>query len=311
MRLSIVATLYESAVHIEEFYRRASDTAKKIAVDDYEIVFVNDGSPDNSLDVAVKLSKNDSRIVVIDLSRNFGHHKAMLTGLAHAKGDEIFLIDSDLEEEPEWLLEFSEQMKKVACDVVFGVQANRKGGVFERMSGWLFYKVFNTLTGLALPKNAVTARLMTRRYLNALLLHEEREVSIGGLFLLTGFSQLPHKVRKHDTSQSTYTFAKKMLIMVDSVTSFSNKPLVGIFYVGLIILLFSSINVIYLVFNWMLFSTPLSGWTSVMASIWLLGGLIVLFIGIVGIYLSKIFSETKQRPNSIVRHIYVKRDEQI
>ena len=102
-----------------------------------------------------------------------------------------------------------------------------------------------------------------------------------------------------------------MLIMVDAVTSFSNKPLVGIFYVGLIILLFSSINVIYLVFNWMLFSTPLSGWTSVMASIWLLGGLIVLFIGIVGIYLSKIFSETKQRPNSIVRHIYVKRDEQI
>lgn len=311
MRLSIVATLYESADHIEEFYRRASDTAKKIAVDDYEIVFVNDGSPDNSLDVAVKLSEKDSHIVVIDLSRNFGHHRAMLTGLAHAKGDEIFLIDSDLEEEPEWLLEFSQQMEKELCDVVFGVQASRKGGVFERFSGWFFYKIFNLLTGLALPKNPVTARLMTRRYLNALLLHEEREVSIGGLFFITGFVQRPYNVRKHDTSESTYTFARKMLVMVDSITSFSNMPLVGIFYVGLIILLFASFNVIYLVLNWMIFSIPLSGWTSVMASIWLLGGLIVLFIGVVGIYLAKIFSETKQRPNSIVRHIYVKRDEQI
>ena len=311
MRLSIVATLYRSADYIEEFCRRASDSANQLVGENYEIILVNDGSPDNSLDVAVKLSDEDSHIVVVDLSRNFGHHKAMLAGLAQARGEQIFLIDSDLEEEPEWLLEFSQQMQKVACDVVFGVQISRKGGVFEQFSGWLFYKIFNVLTGLALPKNPVTARLMTRRYLNALLLHEEREISIGGLFLITGFVQQPYKVRKHDTSESTYNFARKMLVMVDSITSFSNKPLVGIFYVGLIILLFSSINVIYLVLNWMLFSTPLTGWTSVMASIWLLGGLIVLFIGVVGIYLSKIFSETKQRPNSIIRHIYAKRDEQI
>ena len=99
-----------------------------------------------------------------------------------------------------------------------------------------------------------------------------------------------------------------MTVMVDSITSFSSKPLVGIFYIGLMILIFASINIIYLVLNQMVFSTPLSGWTSVMASIWFLGGLIVLFIGVVGIYLSKVFTETKQRPNSIVRQIYTKND---
>ena len=97
-----------------------------------------------------------------------------------------------------------------------------------------------------------------------------------------------------------------MTVLVDSITSFSNRPLVGIFYIGLIILILASANLAYLILNRLLFSTPLSGWTSVMASIWFLGGLVVLFIGIIGIYLSKIFTETKQRPSTIVRHIYAK-----
>lgn len=308
MKLSVVATLYQSARYIEEFYRRATDSARELVGEDYEIILVNDGSPDNSLDMAIQLSEDDSHVVVVDLSRNFGHHKAMLAGLAHAKGERTFLIDSDLEEEPEWLLQYSQQLESENCDVVYGVQAKRRGGLFERFSGWLFFKVFNALAGLTLPKNTVTARLMTRRYLNALLLHQEREVSLGGLFAVTGFEQHSIIVKKHSASESTYSFSRKMTLMVNSITSFSNKPLVGIFYIGLIILLLASVNVVYLVLNWMLFSTPLSGWTSVMASIWFLGGLVVLFIGIVGIYLSKIFIEIKQRPNSIVRQIYSKKD---
>ena len=104
MKLSIVATLYQSAPYIIEFHQRASAAAKQIVGNDYEIVLVNDGSPDNSLEVAVQLTETDSHVVVVDLSRNFGHHKAMMTGLAHTKGDRVFLLDSDLEEEPEWLL---------------------------------------------------------------------------------------------------------------------------------------------------------------------------------------------------------------
>jgi putative glycosyltransferase len=306
MKLSIVSTLYQSAPHITEFYQRVSDAAKNYAGEDYEIVLVNDGSPDNSLVLAVLITESDRHVVVIDLSRNFGHHKAMMTGLANTKGDQVFLIDSDLEEEPECLIAFAEQMKNKCCDVVFGVQDKRKGGWFERWSGQCFYRFFKALTGLALHKNIATARLMTRRYVDALLLHEEREVFMAGLWHITGFDQVPQIVRKHSTSRTTYTFRKKISLFVNSVTSFSNAPLLGIFYLGVLISMVAILFIGYLLSQWIFFVRPLSGWTSVMASIWLLGGMVISFIGVLGIYLSKIFSETKQRPYTIVRQIYAK-----
>lgn len=306
MKLSIVATLYRSAPYINEFHERAAVAAGKLVGDDYEIVLVNDGSPDNCLDLAIKLTEQDAHVVVVDLSRNFGHHKAMMTGLAHAKGERVFLIDSDLEEEPEWLLSFADQLEREACDVVYGIQERRKGNWFERWSGQWFYQLFKALTGLALPENVVTARLMTRRYVNALLLHEEREVFMAGLWHITGFDQQPQIVKKHNTSETTYTFRRKMSLLVNSVTSFSNAPLAGIFYLGVAISILSSVYITYLVVNWMFLAKPMSGWTSVMASIWLLGGMVISFIGVVGIYLAKIFSETKQRPYTIVRKIYAK-----
>jgi putative glycosyltransferase len=308
MKLTIVATLYQSSPYITEFHQRSSAIAKQFVGEDYEIVLVNDGSPDNSLDLAVQLTESDSHVVVVDLSRNFGHHKAMMTGLAHAKGERVFLIDSDLEEEPECLIAFAEQMQSEHCDVVYGVQEKRKGGWFERCSGQWFYRLFKALTGLALPENIVTARLMTRRYVDALLRHEEREVFMAGLWHITGFDQRPQVVKKHSTSETTYTFRKKMSLLVNSVTSFSNAPLVGIFYIGVLISLIAVIYIGYLSIQWMFLAKPLSGWTSVMASIWLLGGLIISFIGVVGVYLSKIFSETKQRPYTIVRQIYEKQE---
>lgn len=308
MKLSIVATLYQSAAYLKEFYQRASAAAYQLVGDDYEIVLVNDGSPDNSLDLAIHLNQIDSHVVVVDLSRNFGHHKAMMTGLAYAQGEHVFLIDSDLEEEPEWLLSFAEQMKQEQCDVVYGVQAQRKGKFFERWSGQWFYYLFRLLTGLQLPQNAVTARLMSRRYVNALLRHQERELMIAGLWFITGFAQSAQTIRKQSTSETTYTFYRKVAVLVNSVTSFSNAPLIGIFYIGVTISLLAASYTAYLVISWLFFVKALSGWTSVMASIWLLGGLIISFIGVVGIYLSKIFSETKQRPYTIVRQVYGKQN---
>jgi putative glycosyltransferase len=304
MKLSIVATLYQSAPYINEFYTRATAAAKLLVGEDFDIVLVNDGSSDNSLDLAIKLTEQDSHVVLVDLSRNFGHHKAMMTGLAHAKGELVFLIDSDLEEEPEWLLSFEEQMKQESCDVVYGIQERRKGNLFERWSGQWFYRFFKALTGLALPENVVTSRLMTRRYVDALLSHQEREVFMAGLWHITGFSQRSQVIKKHSTSETTYTFRRKMSLLVNSVTSFSNAPLVIIFHIGVSISLFAMTYIAYLIIHWLFLVNPLSGWTSVMASIWLLGGMVISFIGVVGIYLSKIFSETKQRPYTIVRQIY-------
>ena len=308
MKLSIVTTLYQSAPYIEEFIRRATDAAKSMT-DDYEIVLVNDGSPDNSLVLAVHLAELDSHVIVVDLSRNFGHHKAMMTGLSHSYGEQVFLIDSDLEEEPEWLLSFSAQMERDRCDVVYGVQDQRRGGLFERWSGEWFYRFFRMLTGLTLPENIVTARLMTRRYVDALLRHDEREVFLAGLWHITGFDQRSQTIKKHNTSGTTYTLRRKMSVLVNSVTSFSNAPLKAIFYIGVAISLLAGGYTTYLIINWLFLAQPLSGWTSVMASIWLLGGSIISFIGVIGIYLSKIFSETKHRPYTIVRQIYGKKEQ--
>ena len=310
MRLSIVATLYQSAPYITEFLQRVSDAARQLVGEDYEIVLVNDGSPDNSLDIAVQLTENDSHLVVVDLARNFGHHKAMMTGLAHAKGEHIFLIDSDLEEEPEWVIGFAEQMAFEKCDVVYGEQEQRKGNFFERWSGQLFYQIFRTVTGLDLPDNIVVGRLMTRRYVDALLQHGESEVFMAGLWVITGFEQKPKKIRKHSTSETTYTLRKKVSQLVNSITSFSNTPLVAIFFIGSAIFFISGLYTAYLIANWLFLAQPPSGYTSLMTSIWLLGGMITAFLGVIGIYLSKVYLETKRRPYTIVRGIYRKKSDE-
>jgi len=304
MKLSIVATLYQSAPYITELHQRASNVAKQLVGDDYEIVLVNDGSPDNSLDIAVQLTESDSHVAVVDLSRNFGHHKAMMTGLAHAQGDRVFLLDSDLEEEPEWLLSFAKQMDDETSDVVYGVQSKRKGGFFEKITGRFFYRVFRLLTGLAQPNNIVTARLMSRRYVDALLLHQERELNIGGLWIITGFKQCAQIIQKHSTSPTTYSLSQKFRHLVNAVTSFSSLPLVFTFYSGLFISITALGYIVYLIIRYFFVASLPDGYTSIIASIWLFSGLIIFFIGVQGIYISKVFSEVKQRPYTVVRQVY-------
>jgi putative glycosyltransferase len=300
MKLSIVTTLFCSARHLEEFHQRSSAAAVGLVGDDYELVLVNDGSPDESLDIALKLVASDPHVVVVDLSRNFGHYKAMMTGLAASRGDLVFLIDSDLEEAPELLQPFASQLNDEQCDVVFGVQESRKGKLFERVSGEFFWRCVQMLTGTAIPRNLSTVRLMTRRYVEALVEHQEREIFMAGLWQITGFDQRSQTITKHSSSPTTYTLRTKLALLVNTITSFSNAPLRMIFYTGTVIFVCSLSYISYLIAHWMLGAPP-SGWTSVVASVWLLGGLIISFIGVLGIYLSKIFSEVKQRPYTIVR----------
>lgn len=307
MKLSIVATLYRSAPYINEFCQRACAAAQQLVGDDFEVIFVNDGSPDNSLEVAVQLTEQNHHVTVVDLSRNFGHHKAMMTGLAHATGEHVFLIDSDLEEDPEWLLSFTRQMALDGSDVVYGVQQARRGGMFERFSGWLFYRAFRWMTGISQPDNILTARLMTRRYVSALLSHKERELNIGGLWVATGFKQSKQIVFKHDSSPTTYTFARKFSHFVNAVTSFSSLPLAFTAYAGLVISLSAALYIVYLLFRFFFIAMPPDGYTSIIASIWFFSGLIIFFLGVQGIYISKVFAEVKQRPFTIVRHVYERR----
>jgi putative glycosyltransferase len=304
MKLSIVTTLYCSELYVQEFYDRSTTVAKQFADDDYEIIFVDDGSPDQSLKIATNILEKDSHVKVIELSRNFGHHKAIMTGLIHAAGEFVFLIDSDLEEEPEWLIPFAEQMKNENCDVVYGVQEARKGNWLERFSGPLYYKIFNYFSDMDMSPNITTARLMKFRYVESLVQFKEQEIVIAGLWYITGFNQQFHVIKKKSLSPTTYTLSKKINMLVSAITNFSAKPLVLICFTGLIISFLALGYAGYLVLGRLFFSTTLSGWTSVMTSIWLIGGLIIFFMGILGIYISKIFIEVKQRPYTIIKKIH-------
>ncbi|MEO0564067.1 MAG: glycosyltransferase family 2 protein, partial [Chloroflexota bacterium] len=149
MRLSIVTSLYRSSAYIEAFYERISTVAEAITPN-YEVVFVNDGSPDDSVTLAMALFEQDpERVCVIDLSRNYGHHRALMTGLAHATGDLIYLTDVDLEEPPELLAQFYEvYTANESADVVYGQASNRDGGLGRSVGGGLYYRLLRNLTGM-------------------------------------------------------------------------------------------------------------------------------------------------------------------
>jgi putative glycosyltransferase len=204
MDLSVVTTLYRSQPYVEEFYRRICAAALAITPD-FELILVNDGSPDGALEAAVALFQRDERVRVIDLSRNFGHHRAIMTGLAHARGDLVFLIDCDLEEEPELLSRFHARLVETGADVIYGTQVSRKGGIWERISGAVFYRVFRALSSAPVPKNLVTVRLMTRRYVHALTQHRDREIFLAGLWQITGFQQVALPIVKLWRRTSSYS----------------------------------------------------------------------------------------------------------
>ncbi len=306
MELSIVTTLYRSSSYIEEFYGRIVKSAESVT-DDFEIIFVNDGSPDDSLDLAVALHRRDSRVKVLDLSRNFGHHKAIMAGLKYACADKIFLIDCDLEESPELLTNFFHAMEnRKDVDVFYGVQSVRKGGWLERTGGMLFYMMFNFFSGLNLHVNPLTIRIMSGRYVDALLLHGENSLFLAGIFEITGFKQEPVTIQKKYKGKSSYGILKRLKLMAEGITSFSSFPLVLFFYAGCVISLCSFIYAGYLTLRVLFWAKVVPGWTSLMVSLWFLSGTVLISLGIIGIYLSGIYYEVKKRPNFIIRRFYGK-----
>lgn len=304
VRLSVVSTLYGSAGTIREFVSRASRAAEQSAGGDYEVVLVNDGSPDDSYSIAIELAQQDAHLRVVDLSRNFGHHVALLEGLSHSVGELVFLIDSDLEEEPEWLSRFAEALRARDVDAVFGFQEVRKGGAFERVSGALYWRLFRSLTSIDIPANIVTCRLMTRRYVDAVLSYPEREVSIGGIFASAGFDQAALPVQKGDKGRSTYSTRLKFWHLVNSISSFTRGPLDVIFVLGISVFVIGLGLVGYLVVAAIAWQKSPAGWTSVIASVWLLGGLTLISLGVIATYLGKVFMEVKARPRAVVRSVY-------
>ncbi len=300
---SIVTTMYNSYEFINEFYSLSTKAVRSIT-NSYEIIFVNDGSPDDSLEKACSIAENDSHIKVIDLSRNFGHHRAIMVGLEYARGKRVFLIDCDLEENPLFLSDFIEEMDRTQADVVYGVQNVRKGSGLQNFGGALFWKIFNLISEVKITPNIITSRIMNRRYIDALLNFREKELFIDGIFVLAGFLQIPIIVKKESRNDSSYTFNKRFALLINAITSFSNRPLILVFYFGLIISLVSGSVAASLFVGKLLYIDFMIGWASVVVSIWFIGGISIFCIGLVGMYISKIFIEVKERPLFIVRNVF-------
>jgi putative glycosyltransferase len=305
MLISVVTTLYRSSPYLEEFYRRTLEAVRPAGRDgdlDVEFIFVDDGSPDDSAVKAREFLKRQTAATLVELSRNFGHHRAILTGLSFARGDLVFLIDCDLEEQPELfgdMLSTLERTRHEAqpADVVYAVPSRRKGGAFERVSGELFYKLFNALSDVRVPNNWMICRLMTARYVRALLAHHERELFLGGLFGITGFRQVAITADRRHKGSSAWTLKRKLKVALQALTAFSARPLWLLAGIGTLISAASALAILYMIVRVMVFGLPYqSGWASTMVTISFFGGLNLLAIGVVGLYVAQVFAEVKGRP---------------
>lgn len=304
VELSVVTTLFRSEGTVDEFYARVTAAASAVTPS-FEVVFVDDGSPDGAGDRVRRLAERDARVVLVELSRNFGHHQAATAGLRHARGERVFILDVDLEEQPEWLPEFAAELDRTGADVVYGVSAARGGSAFRRLSGGVFWWLFNRLSETRVTPNPCTVRIMRRRYVEAVLTLPDRSLFLAGNYAWAGFRQLPRVVeKKMRKTRSNYTLGRLASLFIDAITSFTSYPLRLIFLTGGLVAGVSVAAGMGLVLLKLARPESISlGWPSLMVSIWFLGGVIIAFLGVIGIYLSKIFNEAKGRPLYVVRDV--------
>lgn len=303
--LSIVSTMYRSRGFLETFLAECLQAAVAAGCEHYEIVLVNDGSPDDSVAYAMQRCQDIAQLVVVDLSRNFGHHHAIHAGMRHARGALVFVIDCDLEVRPSVLAEFLAKQRQTGADLVFGYQEARKGGWLEKVSGQVFWWGINVLSDVRIPENMLTERVMTRRFVQALLSMGDYNLFLGGMMSWTGFVQVGLPVAKRQREgRSSYTLGKRVQLMVNAVSSFSSKPLTWLFNAGMAITFASFSYVAYLVFRKLVFGDALLGFTSMMGLMAMSLGVMTTALGLVGIYLGKVYNQVQNRPNYIVKDIY-------
>jgi len=199
---------------------------------------------------------------------------------------------------------FHDAMLAAQADVAYGIQTERSGGFLRRFFASLFYHLYNFLSDYPVPHNQIAARLMSKRYVAALTSHKDKEIFLGGLFVLAGFKQVPVVVNKTYKGKTTYNVRRRVAVLVNSITSFSVKPLIFIFVLGIVIIILAGLAALLLIIQRIFFGVFLAGWPSLIVSIWLLGGLTIFCLGIIGIYLSKVFMEGKDRPYTVIRSIY-------
>ncbi len=300
--ISVVVPVYKAEGCLHELYRRLRDSLELISAD-FEIILVEDCGGDRSWDIINELAVSDRRVKGIQFSRNFGQHYGITAGLDFSDGDWVVVMDCDLQDQPEEIPALYAKAQE-GFDVVLAKRVQRKDPPLKRLTSWLFYKVFNYLADLNYDPSVGNFRIVSRKVIETFKSIRERLRFFGGLVDWMGFPTTSIEVAhsRRAEGKSTYTFAKLWKLATDTIIAYSDKPLRLSVKLGFLIAFFAVVYGCYVLLKVLIYGSVVSGWSSLIVSIYFIGGIIIANLGIIGIYLGQTFDEVKRRPLYIVRN---------
>ncbi len=299
--ISVIVPIYNEQEIIKELYDRLQKSVSKIS-DNYELIFVNDGSKDNSLSELLALTTIDKNVFYINFSRNFGHQIAVTAGLDASRGQAVVIIDGDLQDPPELIPELFEKYKK-GYEVVYAQRKERKGeSVFKKITAKLFYRTLRNITSIDIPLDTGDFRLIDRKVVDYLKTMPEQNKFLRGQIAWLGFKQtavfFTRDKRKY--GKTGYPLSKMLKFAMDGITSFSNSPLQLVSKLGFIFSFVAFVVILYAVYAHFILERTISGWTSLIVSSMFIGGVQLISIGIIGEYISRINQNVLNRPLYII-----------
>lgn len=301
MKISIIAPVYKGESMLNSLIQRVQLSVGSITPH-YELILVNDHSPDKSWQHIVEYGEKDQRIKGIDLSRNFGQHNAITAGLMYASGDWIVVMDCDLQDRPEEIPNLYAKALE-GWDIVFARRLNRKDSYVKRLQSYAFHRVFNWLSGLHTDETIANFGIFKREVIDNFNKMPEKARSFGSLIDYLGFKRTAIEVQ-HDAraeGKSSYTLSKLVTLSLDIIISNSNKPLKLSIIIGFIMSTISILLAFYNIIAKLVGIITVNGYTTTVFSIWFIGGLLLFVLGIIGIYIGMIFDQVKGRPLFVVR----------
>ena len=305
IEISIVIPLYNEEENIDTLFERIIDTLERLKMS-YEIICINDGSRDKTLDILIDYHQKNPTIKIINLSRNFGKDIALTAGIDFTKGNAVIPIDADLQDPPE-LIEQMVQKWQEGYDIVYATRKTREGETwFKRSTANIFYILLDKITKVSIPRNTGDFRLLDRKVVEALKRLPERTRFMKGLFAWVGFKSVSILFERQPRFQGNtkWNYWKLWNFALDGITSFSLLPLKMWTYLGLIISLLSLTYASFLVVRTIFLGIDIPGYASLMVTILFLGGIQLITLGIIGEYLGRVYEEIKGRPLYLVRDVY-------
>ena len=306
IQLSVVIPVYNESSLIDELVKRVKSNANLIT-DDYEIIIVDDGSQDNTWNSIENEAKSENRIKGIKFSRNFGHHYAITAGLHNSNGEWVVVMDGDLQDRPEVIPDLYKKAQE-GFDVVFVARHNRPEKLYYRSAQKIFYWILRSLSGLDFDSRQANFSIISKKVVDAFKQFPENARFYGSTIKWLGFNRsfilADHGVRH--SGKPSYTMRKRFKLASDIILSFSERPLKVAVTFGLLVTLSSIIMSIWLIIGALNFNFSVMGWPSIMTSLFFLGGSILTVLGIIGIYLGRVFNQVKSRPLYIVDKVTTK-----